>query len=221
MADAIKVLLADGHPVVRVGVRNLLEGKDGIQVVGEVEDGDETITETLDLLPDIVLLDLTIPRLPGLEAMRAIMSGHPQIKILLLNRAIRTQHIVEALQIGARGIVLHDGVEAHLAPAIQCVHKGGYWLGQEKVKGLVASLHSLVKERASPEHRTHGLTRRQVQMIRCIVDGRSNREIAAQLELSEETVKRHLSNVFDKLGVANRLELALFALTNHLVTPKG
>jgi len=221
MPSTISVLIADGHPLVRVGVRTLLEGKAELRVVGEVEDGDETITETLDLLPDIVLLDLTMPRLPGLEAMRAIMSGHPQIKILLLNRAIRTQHIVEALQIGARGIVLQEGIETDLEPAIQCVHEGGYWLGHERVKGLVNALHSLVKERASPEHRNHGLTRRQVQMIRCIVDGRSNREIAAQLELSEETVKRHLSNVFDKLGVANRLELALFALANHLVTPKG
>jgi two-component system nitrate/nitrite response regulator NarL len=221
MADAIKVLLADGHPVVRVAVRNLLQGKEGILVVGEVEDGDETITETLDILPDIVLLDLTMQRLPGLEAMRAIMSGWPQIKILLLNRAIRAQHIIEALQIGARGIVLQEGVAEDLEPAIRCVFEGGYWLGHNRVEGLVGALHQLVHEQASPQQKGYGLTRRQVQMIRCIVDGRSNREIAAQFELSEETVKRHLSNVFDKLGVANRLELALFALANHLVTPKG
>src|SRR5580658_3046996 len=121
MPDAIKVLLADGHALVRVSVREILQASDAIQVVGEVEDGDETITETLDLLPDIVLLDLTMPRLPGLEAMRAIMSGWPKIKILLLNRVIRAQHIIEALQIGARGIALHDGLAEDLLPAIQCV----------------------------------------------------------------------------------------------------
>src|SRR5271168_3233291 len=146
MPDAIKVLIADSHPLIRVGVRDVLQANPKMRVVGEVEDGDETITETLDLLPDIVLLDLTMPRLPALEAMRAIMSGWPQIKILLLNRAIRAQHIVEALQIGARGIVLHDRLDEDLEAAIACVSGGGYWLGQKPVDGLVSALHHLVHE---------------------------------------------------------------------------
>ena len=108
MPGIIKVLIADSHPLIRVGVRDILQANPRMQVVGEVEDGDETITETLDLQPDILLLDLTLPRLPGLEAMRAIMNGWPQIKILLLSRQIRAQHIIEALQIGARGIVLQQ-----------------------------------------------------------------------------------------------------------------
>jgi len=218
MPSMTKVLIADSHPLVRVGVHNLLQASRTIQVVGEVEDGDETITETLDLQPDIVLLDLTMPRLPGLEAMRAIMSGWPQIKILLLNRAIRAQHIVEALQIGARGIVLHDRLDEDLEAAIACVSGGGYWLGQKPVDGLVSALHHLVHEQASPEQKSYGLTRREVEVLRRIVDGCSNRDIASQFGLSEETVKRHLSNIFDKLGVSTRLELALFALANHLVT---
>jgi len=218
MPGATKVLIADSHPLVRVGVQNLLQASRTIQVVGEVEDGDETITETLDLLPDIVLLDLTMPRLPGLEAMRAIMSGWPQIKILLLNRSIRAQHIVEALQIGARGIGLHDRLDEDLEAAIACVSGGGYWLGQKPVEGLVSALHQLVHEQASPEQKSYGLTRREVEVLRRIVDGCSNRDIASQFGLSEETVKRHLSNIFDKLGVSTRLELALFALANHLVT---
>jgi DNA-binding NarL/FixJ family response regulator len=217
MADAIKVLIADGHAPIRADARKLLEASSAIRVVGEVADGDETITETLDLLPDIVLLDLTMPRLPGLEAMRAIMGGYPSIKILLLNRMIRAQHMVEALQIGARGIVLHDGLAKHLAPAIRCVSTGGYWLGHEQIEGLVDRLHQLVNEHASPEQKTFNLTRREVEVIRCIVDGCSNREIAAQFGLSEETVKRHLSNVFDKVGVSTRLELAMFAISRQLV----
>jgi len=219
MPSEISVLIADGHPLVRVGVRNLLQTKDGVKVVGEVEDDDEATTETLDLLPDILLLDLTMPRLPGLEAMRAIMSGSPKVQILLLNRAIRAQHIIEALQIGARGIVLHDRLAEDLGAAIQCISGGGYWLGQEQVESLVGALHVLVQEQASPEQKSYGLTRREVEVIRCIVEGCSNRDIARQYGLSEETVKRHLSNVFDKLGVSTRLELALFALSNHLVTP--
>lgn len=219
MPGTIKTLIADGHLAVRAEVRKLLQGGHGIQVVGEVEDGDQAITETLYLLPDILLLDLTMPRLPGLEAMRAIMGGHPGTKILLLNRTIRAQHIIEALQIGSRGIVLHERLAEDLKPAIVCVSEGGYWLGQERVEGLVEALHRLVREQASPEAKSYGLTRREIEVIRRIVDGCSNREIAGQFGLSEETVKRHLSNIFDKLGVSTRLELALFALANHLVTP--
>jgi DNA-binding NarL/FixJ family response regulator len=217
--DAIKILIADSHPLVRIGVRDVLRSNPAMRVVGEVEDGDETITETLDLLPDIVLLDLTLPRLPGLEAMRAIMSGWPQIRILLLNRQIRAQHIIEALQIGARAIVLHERLTTDLVPAINCVSAGGYWLGEQRVEGLVTSLHQLVREQASPEQKHYGLTRREVEVLSRIVDGCSNRDIAGQFGLSEETVKRHLSNIFDKVGVSTRLELALFALANHLVAP--
>lgn len=219
MPGKIKVLIADSHPVVRVGVREVLHAMPRTLVVGEVEDGDGTIIKTLDLLPDIVLLDLTLPRLPGLEAMRAIMSAWPQIKILLLNRQIRAQHIIEALQIGAQGIVLHERLATDLEPAIACVCAGGYWLGEEKVEGLVTALHQLVREQAAPEQKSYGLTRREVEVLRRIVDGCSNRDIAGQFGLSEETVKRHLSNIFDKVGVSTRLELALFALANHLVAP--
>ncbi len=216
---AIKILIADSHPLVRSGVRDLLRTNESMRVIGEVEDGDETITETLDLLPDIVLLDLTLPRLPGLEAMRAIMSGSPQIKILLLNRAIRAQHIVEALQIGARGVALHDRLADTLVPAIECVSAGGYWLGAERVDGLVEALHRLVREQASPEQKSYGLTRREVEVLRLVADGCSNRDIAVQFGLSQDTVKRHVSNIFDKTGVSTRLELALFALANQLVAP--
>jgi DNA-binding NarL/FixJ family response regulator len=217
MPEHVKILVADSHPLIRVGVRDVLQGNPKLRVVGEVEDGDETIIETLDLMPDILLLDLTLPRLPGLEAMRAIMNGHPQIKILLLSRQIRAQHIIEALQIGARGIVLHERLTSDLQPAIACVSAGGYWLGEQRVDGLVDSLHQLVKEQASPEQKSFALTRREVEVLRLIVDGCSNREIATEFKLSEETVKRHLSNIFDKVGVSTRLELALFALANHLV----
>src|SRR5271165_3553906 len=122
VSPAIRILLADDHPVVRIGVRNMLQAEEAFTVVGEAGDGDEAITQTLNLLPDILLLDLTMPRLPGLEAMRAIMSSSPKVKILLLNRTIRAQHIIEALQIGARGIVLHDRLNEDLDAAIQCIH---------------------------------------------------------------------------------------------------
>lgn len=219
-SPTIRILLADDHPVVRIGVRNMLQSEPSFEVVGEVGDGDEAITETLELLPDILLLDLYMPRLPGLEAMRAIMSGSPSVKIVLLTSTITTQQIIEALQIGARGIVLKDAVAEHLTSAIKAVISGDYWIGGRRVVNLVGALHELMQKAAVPDRKTFGLTPREMEVVSCIVEGCSNRDIAKQFGLSEETVKRHLSNIFDKTGVSTRLELAMFAIAHHLVDPE-
>ncbi len=215
----IRILLADDHPVVRIGVRNMLKAEGNFDVVGEASDGDEAITQTLELLPDILLLDLYMPRLPGLEAMRAIMSGSPRVKILLLTSTITTQQIIEALQIGARGIVLKDALVDHLTTAIRSVVGGDYWIGGKRVVNLVGALHELMQQAAVPERKTYGLTPRELEVVGCIVEGCSNRDVAKQFAISEETVKRHLSNIFDKTGVSTRLELALFAIAHQLVVP--
>ena len=220
MERPIRIVLADDHPVVRIGVRNMLGEQDGFEVVGEASDGDEAVAQTLKLQPDILLLDVQMPRLPGIEAMRTIMTGTPTVKILLLTSTITTQQIIEALQIGARGIVLKDALAGHLQTAIRTVISGDYWIGGKRVVNLVSALHELMQEAAVPPRKTFGLTPRELEMVGAIVDGCSNRDIARQFGLSEETVKRHLSNVFDKTGVSTRLELALFAIAHHLVTPQ-
>lgn len=220
MDRLIRIVLADDHPVVRVGVRNMLHESGGFEVIGEAADGDEAITLTLGLQPDILLLDLLMPRLPGLEAMRAIMNGTPTVKILLLTATITTQQIIEALQIGARGIVLKDALAGHLQTAIRAVSGGDYWIGGKRVSNLVTALHALMQEASVPQRKTYGLTPRELEVVGAIVEGCSNRDIAKQFSLSEETVKRHLSNIFDKTGVSTRLELALFAIAHNLVTPK-
>src|ERR1022692_2667371 len=210
----------------------MLTAEEGFDVVGEADDGDEAITQTLELQPDILLLDVAMPRLPGLEAMRAIMNGTATVKILLLTSTITTQQIIEALHIGARGIVLKDALASHLQTAIRTVSAGDYWIGGKRVVNLVSALHDLMQQAAVPQHKTYGLTPRELEVVGCIVEGCSNRElevvgcivegcsnrdIAKQFTLSEETVKRHLSNIFDKTGVSTRLELALFAIAHHLV----
>jgi DNA-binding NarL/FixJ family response regulator len=219
MERPIRIVLADDHPVVRIGVKNMLVEKDGFQVVGEAADGDEAITSTLELQPDILLLDVQMPRLPGLEAMRAIMNGTATVKILLLTSTITTQQIIEALHIGARGIVLKDVLANHLQAAIRTVYSGDYWIGGKRVVNLVSALHDLMQQAAIPQHKTYGLTPRELEVVGSIVEGCSNRDIAKQFNLSEETVKRHLSNIFDKTGVSTRLELALFAIAHQLVAP--
>jgi len=214
----IRIVVADDHPVVRFGVRNMLQNEPGFDVVGEAEDGDDAITQTLELEPDILLLDLAMPRLPGLEAMRAIMAKSPRVKIVLLTSTISVQQIIEALQIGARGIVLKDSVVGDLGQALRAVTSGDYWIGGERVVNLLKALQELQAQAAAvPERKTYGLTPRELEVVSCIVEGCSNRDIAKQFTISEETVKRHLSNVFDKTGVSTRLELALFAIAHKLV----
>lgn len=220
MERAVRIVIADDHPVVRIGVRNMLTQKEGFEIVGEAADGDEAITQTLELAPDILLLDVQMPKLPGLEAMRAIMNGTAAVKILLITSAITTQQVIEALQIGARGIVLKDAMANHLQTAIRTVAAGDYWIGGKRVVNLVTALHELMQKAAVPAPKTYGLTPRELEVVGCIVEGCSNRDIAKQFNLSEETVKRHLSNIFDKTGVSTRLELALFAIAHHLVTPQ-
>ena len=198
----------------------MLTVEEGFEVIGEASDGDEAITATLELAPDILLLDVQMPRLPGLEAMRAIMNGQPTVKILLLTSTISSQQIIEALHIGARGIVLKDALAGHLQTAIRTVYAGDYWIGGKRVVNLMAALHDLMQQATPPQQKTYGLTPRELEVVGCIVEGCSNRDIAKQFTLSEETVKRHLSNIFDKTGVSTRLELALFAIAHHLVTPQ-
>jgi two-component system nitrate/nitrite response regulator NarL len=214
----IRIVVADDHPVVRFGVKNMLESEPGFEVVGEAEDGDTAITQTIELEPDILLLDLQMPRLPGLEALRAIMSKSPRVKIIMLTSTISTQQVIEALQIGARGIVLKDAVVGDLATALRAVLSGDYWIGGARVANLMSKLNQLMKEAAAvPERKTYGLTPRELEVVTCIVEGCSNKDVAKQFTISEETVKRHLSNIFDKTGVSTRLELALFAIAHKLV----
>ncbi|ADW70038.1 response regulator [Granulicella tundricola] len=219
-AGSIRIVVADDHPVVRFGVKNMLMNEPGFEVVGEAEDGDVAIQQALELEPDILLLDLNMPRLPGLEAMRAIMTKSPRVKIILLTATISTQQIIEALQIGARGIVLKDAVSGDLSEALRAVLSGDYWIGGERVANLLKALHELMQKAAQvPERKTYGLTPRELEVVQCIVEGCSNKDVAKQFTISEETVKRHLSNIFDKTGVSTRLELALFAIAHKLVTP--
>ena len=217
-AAGVRIVIADDHPVVRMGVKNMLESEPGFEVVGEAEDGDVAITQTLELEPDILLLDLQMPRLPGLEALRAIMNKSPRVKIILLTGTISTQQIIEALQIGARGIVLKEAAVEALSRSIRAVLSGDYWIGGERVANLVTALNDLMKKAAAvPERKTYGLTPREIEVVTCIVEGCSNKDVAKQFAISEETVKRHLSNIFDKTGVSTRLELALFAIAHKLV----
>ena len=217
-----RIVVADNHPVVRFGVKSMLEPKQGFSVVGEAADGEEAIAQVYEQEPDILLLDLTLPRMSGMEVLRAVVSRVPRVKILLLTNSITAKQMIEALQLGARGILLKDMVVDDLYPALRAVASGDYWIEGERVTNLFAAVNGLVKRsREAAARAEYGLTPREVEVIACLVEGSTNRDIAQQFGISEETVKRHLSNIFEKVGVTTRLELAMFALTQKLIKPEN
>jgi two-component system, NarL family, nitrate/nitrite response regulator NarL len=219
--DAIRLLIADDHPIFRHGVRQLLEAEPDFVVVGEAGDGAEVIDMVPQLHPDVVLLDLAMPRVAGMEALRELSvspsSSAPGPKIVLLTVAIEKKQIVEALQLGAHGIVLKDAAAQLLIKALRAVISGQYWVGRELVGDLVQYLRRIAPPAPVKGEAAARLTARERQIVSSIVAGMTNREISEKLAISEDTVKHHLSRIFDKVGVAHRLELAMFAVNNGLL----
>jgi len=211
----IRVLVADQHPVIRIGVENLLQAEAGIRVVGEAGDSSQAIARTLELCPDILLLALN---LPGLEAMRVMVNRLPTTKTILLTNVISKQEIHQAVQLSASGLVVKDALMNNLTSAIRAVYAGKYWIGDHRAYSLADALPvTSQKQPAVVEKKPISLTPRELEVVGCVLKGSSNRDIAHEFHLSEETVKRHLSNIFDKTGVSTRLELALFAIAHKLV----
>ena len=188
-------------------------------VVGEAADGAEAVALVAQLRPDILLLDLAMPRVPGMEALRELAAGGQPVRTILLAASVERPQILEALQLGARGVVLKESATQVLLKSIAAVMAGSYWVGRESVPDL----KELVLDGAAPEQpgRRYGLTRREMQMVAAIVEGSSNREIAQKFNVREDTVKHHLTSIFSKLEVSTRLELALFAIEHRLVTKDG
>jgi DNA-binding NarL/FixJ family response regulator len=215
-AQPVRIVIADDHPIFRDGLRRLLESE-GLKVIGEASDGAEAVNLARQLKPDILLLDLAMPRHPGLEALREMSTSSTSARVILLTAAAEKNQIVEALQLGARGVVLKDSATQLLLKAIQTVMSGEYWVGRESVSNLVQYLRNLMQSSGEDARRKKfGLTPRELEIVSAVVAGYSNREIAEYFKISEDTVKHHLSNIFDKLGVSTRLELALFAVNQSL-----
>ncbi|MFS4096504.1 response regulator [Streptomyces sp. AF1A] len=212
MADPIRVLLVDDHQVVRRGLRTFLEVQDDIAVVGEAADGADGVDRAEELRPDVVLMDVKMPGMDGIDALRRLRELGNPARVLIVTSFTEQRTVVPALRAGAAGYVYKDVDPDALAGAIRSVH-AGHILLQPEVAGAL-----LAQEEAGPgQGRAGSLTEREREVLGLIADGRSNREIARALVLSEKTVKTHVSNILMKLDLADRTQAALWAV-RHGVT---
>jgi DNA-binding NarL/FixJ family response regulator len=212
----IRILIADDHPLFRTGLRKFLEVQPNYTVVGEAGDGDEAVRRVQELRPDVLLMDLTMPRQPGMEALRELNKSGFRLHIVLLTASIEKAQILEALQLGARGVILKETAPELLLKCVKSVLEGQYWVGRESVADLVDTMRGLSAAPAGGKA-AFGLSQRELQVVSAVVSGLSNKEIAVRFSLSEDTVKHHLTRIFDKLKVSNRLELALYAMNYGLL----
>lgn len=215
-AESVRIVIADDHPIFRAGLRAVLGGEADLVVVGEAGDGEEAVGLARSLRPDILLLDLAMPGVSGMEALTEL-TGAP-VRTIVLTAAIDKPDIVKALQLGAAGVMLKSSACELLVKAIRSVLSGQHWIGRESVSDLVHSLQDLIAVTPSRSPRERfGVTPREREITSAVVAGLSNKEIAKQFSLSEDTVKHHLTNIFNKVGASNRLELALFAVHHRLL----
>jgi two-component system, NarL family, nitrate/nitrite response regulator NarL len=214
----ISILIADDHPIFRDGLRRLIDNEPEFELAGEAVDGAQALEIVRKATPDLLLLDISMPKMTGIEVLRKISSMQLPTKTIVLTAAIEEDQITEALRMGARGVVMKDTATQLLAKSIRCVMDGEYWVGRGNVSGLVQALQAAHSAPPSePNSKRYGLTVRELDIVAAIVEGLTNKEIAQKFSISEQTVKHHLSSVFDKVGVSNRLELALFSVAHRLL----
>lgn len=211
----IRVLVVDDHAILRDGIRSILESQEDIIVIGEASDGVEAIEYTGKLLPDIVLMDISMPKTNGLEATRQIKERYPQVKVLIMTQHDNREYITPALQAGASGYVLKRSGRREMLNALRQVHEQGAFLTgkvtQEVLQEYSQNGNNLVGDEIY-------LTERENQVLSLIVDGKSNKEIALQLGISPKTVSVHRTNIMTKLNVQNTVDLIRFVTKHHLIS---
>ena len=213
----IKIVIADPQAIYRDGMKRLLESQPDFLVVGEAGNAAETIQRVRQHQPDVLVLDLDMPGDAALEALKTLASMTEDVRTVALTASVEKGRLVTALQLGVRGVVLKGSPSALLLKSIRKVMANQYWIGREDVGHVVDAMRLITKQAAATRPAPFCLTRREMDIVAGVATGDSNKGIAERLSLSEDTVKHHVSNVFDKLGVSSRVELAVFAINHHLV----
>jgi two-component system, NarL family, nitrate/nitrite response regulator NarL len=215
---AIHVLISDAHTLFRETLKKVLESERDFLFVGEAGDGEETLRLVELLDPDILLMDWKLPRLSSMEVLRSLSDSGTKTRAILLTGEIEPDQIKQAFEFGARGLVLKVSETAILFESMRQVKAGHYWMGSESCSSLEQILRKLSNNAPeSKRPKNFALTQQELKVVAAVASGHTNREIARQFSISEQTVKHHITNIFDKLGVYNRLELTLFALHHKLI----
>lgn len=216
----IRILIADDHPIVRDGLRKLLNLEDDFEVVGEASDGREALDRVHELDPDVVLLDLRMPNLDGLSALQVMQQSNKRTKVIVLTASEDKNEFVQAMKLGCSGIVLKQTAPELIVKSIRKVNSGEIWLDSHTTAAVMrqfASPGEVVSPGTSGKARERSpLSTREREIVQLVAQGFKNKEMAEKMFISEQTVKNHLHNIFDKLGVSDRLELALYAIHKGL-----
>ena len=211
--EVIKILIADDHPVVREGLSAMLNKEQDIQVVGEAGNGAEAVDKAQELQPDIVLMDLRMPEVDGVEAMRQIGAVNPDIRFIVLTTYDNDEYIFKGIEAGARAYLLKDAPREELFKAIRAVHKGESLI-EPAIAGKVLDRFAELSRQAQV---VEALSGREVEVLKLMAKGAANKEIAAELSISESTVKTHIQTIFQKLGVGDRTEAVTEAIKKGII----
>jgi len=216
MAKPIAVLIVDDHSVVREGLRAFLQLQDGIEVAGEAGDGEDALEQALALRPDVILMDLVMPNLDGVAAMRELRARVPESRVIVLTSFLDDERLLPAVQAGAAGYLLKNSEPAELVRAIRAAHGGETIIDPTVASRLVQAIADGRRSAAD-----QALTRREREVLELIARGRSNKRIAFELGISEKTVKTHVGHVLAKLGVSDRTQAALLAVREGLAPERS
>lgn len=211
----INVLIADDHSLMRQGLTQILELEDDINVVAQAENGEEAVKRTLEFKPDVILMDINMPIMNGIEALRRLRDIGVESKIIILTIHDDREYLYETINIGANGYVLKDADSDSLVKAIKDVMKGKSYI-QANIAKLLATEMKGKENKSEDELKVEALTRREYEVLTLIAEGLNNREIAEKLFISEKTVKNHVSNIFKKIDVCDRIQAAIFAYKTNI-----
>lgn len=210
---AVKIMIADDHLMIREGLKNLLELDGDIQVISEAVDGEDCLDKLQVVKPDVLLLDINMPKKNGLEVLKSLKSKRSKLKVLVLTVHNEIEYLMKAVDIGVNGYVLKDSESAELKKAIFTVAEGETYIQPS----LIPALNAKMIETNKDAEKIKSLTKRELDVLKLLAVGMFNKEVGKRLEISERTVKNHVSNIFKKLGVTDRTQAAVFAIRNNLV----
>ncbi len=219
----IRIVIADDHPIVRDGLKRLLKLEEDFEVVAEASDGREVLDRVQELDPDVLLLDLRMPNLDGLSALQVLQQSNKRTKVIVLTASEDKNEFVQAMKLGCSGIVLKQTAPDLIVKSIRKVHSGEIWLDSHTTAAVMRQFAAPGESgpgQSTKSRERSPLSQREREIVQLVAQGFKNKEMAEKMFISEQTVKNHLHNIFDKLGVSDRLELALYAIHKGLHLPQ-